>query len=108
MKENFLWYLGFLGALGLLGLITDNPGFYGFFGFFGFFAYRKIIFDERFKENVNKAAKNAFLSAIIFYPLVTTYAVFTSSFASVYSFAFAINFALQIIIFSFSLSYYER
>jgi hypothetical protein len=108
VKENFLCYLGFLGLLGLLGLFTDNAGFYGFFGFFSFFSYRKIISDERFKENINKAAKNAFLSAIIFYPLVATYAAFTSSIASVYSFAFAINFALQIIVFSFSLTYYER
>jgi len=108
MKKNSAWYLGFLGLLGLLGLFTNNPGFYGFFGFFGFFAYRKIIFDERFKENFNKAAKNAFLSGILFYPLVATYAAFTSSDALVYSFAFAINFALQMIIFSLSLSYYER
>jgi len=106
---NRLWYLGFLGILGLLGLFTDNTGYYGFFGFLGFFAYKKITSDERFKENVCKAAKNSFISAIVFFPLAATFAAFTSiELKLVYSFAFAINFALQIVIFSISLSYYEK
>lgn len=105
--NNSLKYLGLLGFLGLLGLVTDNPGFYGFFGFFSFFAYNRILPDERFKSNVNKAGKNAFMAGLILYPVATIIAVF-SSFASIFAIAYAFNFALQIIVFTFSLTRYEK
>jgi len=105
--KNPLKYLGLIGLLGLLGLVTDNTGFYGFFGFFGFFAYNKILPDERLKLNLNKAARNAFASGIILFPFATTFAAFSSN-ASVYAYAYALNFALQILVYSFSLAYYEK
>ncbi len=107
--KNRIGLLGLLGFMGLLGLITDNTGFYGFFGFFGFFGLSNIIPDEMFKNNVNKAAKNAFFSGVFIYPFVVILGTI-SSFPSAYvfGFGFAINFAIQILVFSISLSGYEK
>jgi len=107
-RRNGLWPLGFLGLLGLLGFITENTGFYGFFGFFGFFAYMGLLADERLKENINAAAKNAFLFTLVLYPLATVYAALNGNFQSVYAFAFAINFGVSMFIFGLSIAYYER
>ncbi len=106
MKPNWLYYLGFLGFLGLLGLVSSNIGFYGFFGFFGFFSFKKIKNDERLETNINKSARNAFLSSLIFFVLVAVYTTLNSN-LSVFVFAFALNFALQIIVFTFSLKFYD-
>lgn len=106
MKPNWLYYLGFLGFLGLLGLVSSNIGFYGFFGFFGFFSFKKIKNDERLESNINKSARNAFISSLIFFVLVAVYTTLNSN-LSVFVFAFALNFALQIIVFTFSLKFYD-
>lgn len=106
MKKNYFFLIGLLGFIGVLGVFTDNPGLFGFFGFFGFFAYKKEIQDERFKANVNKAGKNAFMVSIILFPLVSIYFSLTKNF-NVYGIAYAINFAIQILVFSLSLVYYE-
>ncbi|MGI6703034.1 MAG: DUF3796 domain-containing protein [Clostridia bacterium] len=107
--KNRISLMGLLGLLGLLGLITDNPGFYGFFGFFGFFGFAKILPDEMFKQNVNKAAKNAFFTGLIIYPTVVVIGTLSLfPFALVFTFGFAVNFAVQILVFSFSLSKYEK
>ncbi|MCG8402794.1 MAG: DUF3796 domain-containing protein [Firmicutes bacterium] len=105
--KNKLQYLGFLGFLGLLGFFTDNTGFFGFFGFLGFFAFKKIIPDERFKENVGNAAKNAFIVSIVFFALASTFASLVPI-TDIYVMAFALNFGIQILVFTFSLQYYER
>jgi len=108
MKNN-LRHLGWLGLLGAIGFLTDNKGFYGFFGFFAFFAYARVIPDELFKLNVNKAGKNAFLTGLVFYPITAVFASFVDfvSLATIYAFAFGINFALQVLVFSISLVVYE-
>lgn len=105
--KNKLSLLGLFGLLGLLGLITDNPGFYGFFGFFGFFGFANVLPDEMFKNNVNRAAKNAFFAGLIIYPIIVVIGAFTS-FPIAYSIGFAVNLAIQILVFSISLSIYEK
>jgi len=105
--KNKISLLGLFGFLGLLGLTTQNPGFYGFFGFFGFFGFAKVLPDEMFRLNVNKASRNAFFTGLVLYPAVVVIGAFTSISAA-YAFGFAINFAVQILVFSISLSIYER
>lgn len=107
MKKNPLRYLSLLSLLGILGFITDNAGFHGFWGFLGYLGFGKIIPDERFKDNINKAAKNAFLTSILIFPLATVAVAITDN-PMIYAFAFAINFGVQMLIFGISLSYYER
>src|SRR5690554_3250326 len=105
--KNRISLMGLLGLLGLLGLITDNPGFYGFFGFFGFWGFAKVLPDEMFKQNVNRAARNAFFTGLTIYPAVVVIgALSLFPIALVYAFGFAVNFAVQILVFSFSLSAY--
>ena len=104
---NRLSLLGFLGLLGLLGWATKNPGFYGFFGFFGFFAWRRTLEDERFHDNLGKAAKNALVAGIAFFPLIVVWAAFTS-FQEAYAVGFAVNFTLQLLVFTISLARYEQ
>lgn len=105
--KNRISLLGLLGFLGLLGIPTRNPGFYGFFGFLGFFGFAKTLPDEMFKLNVNKAAKNAFFAGLILYPAVVVVGVLTS-YSVAYGLGFALNFAVQILVFSISLTRYEK
>lgn len=105
--KNWLSLLGLLGFLGLLGPFTGNPGFYGFFGFFGYFGFANVIPDEMFKLNVNKAAKNAFLAGMVIYPIVVL-AGAVSSYSLAFGLGFAINFAVQNLIFGISLVIYEK
>lgn len=107
MKGSRLYLLGFLGFVGLLGLVVDNPGFYGFFGFFGFFAYKRIIPDERFMSNAAKAGRNAFFVSMILFPLVSTVFAYLKDFR-VYGVAYALNFGMQVLVFSLSLTWYEN
>lgn len=107
MNKNWLKYFGFLGLLGLLGLFTSNVGFYGFFGFFGFFSAGKVKQDERFIANINKAAKNAFLVSLFVFIITTILPTIISN-RDIFVYGFAINFALQMIIFTFSFQYYDR
>ena len=107
MKRSWLKHLGFLGFIGVLGLFTDNIGFYGFFGFFGFFSYNKVISDERLETNINKAARNAFITLIPVFVVATVTAGILKD-ISVFSYAFIVLVILQIITFSFSLRIYEK
>lgn len=107
MKKCWLGYLGFLGLLGLLGYFTGNFGFYGFFGFFGWFSFFKIIPDERFAENLNKACRNAFFVTLVWSAIIIVAGAITQN-AGVYIAGFVINFALAVIVFALSLPYYDR
>lgn len=108
MRSTWLRYLGFLGLLGLLGLFTGNTGFYGFFGFFGFFGFKGLRADERLEENLNRAARNAFVTGIAAYAVAVVAATVAVQPAMVLSFGLAISFALQMLAFTFSFAYYER
>ncbi len=106
--KNELCIIGLIGVLGFLGVFTDNPGYYGFFSFFSFFVFAKVLPDEMLKRNINRAAKNAFFSSVIFFPIVAIWGAVTSfSVENGLVFGFAINFALQSIIFGISLARYE-
>lgn len=107
MKKSWLKFLGFIGFLGLLGLVTSNEGFYGFFGFFGFFGLGTLVSDERLQANINRSARNAFISSII----VSVVAIVCSGLTfnlSILIYAFAGNFALQLVVFVVSLRILDR
>jgi hypothetical protein len=108
MKRSWLRYLGLLGFLGLLSLVTQNVGFAGFFGFFGFFAYNASINDERFEANANRATRNSFMTSVIIFALVMLGTVLFGGTALWFAFAFAVGFALQLLVFTISLVYYEN
>ncbi len=109
MNKSKLRYLGFLGFLGLLSLVTSNAGFAGFFGYFGFFAWTKFVADERFQINVGRAATNAFVASVVAFPCFTVYAALVpEALASAYAVGFAAIVAIQLLVFSLSLAYYER
>lgn len=107
MKKSWLKYLWLLGFLGLLGLFRSNTGFFGFFGFFGFIGLSQITDDERLQTNINKAARNAFVSALLLFCGVMIYAALAPQ-ASIFIYAFSANFALQILVFVVSFRIYER
>ena len=104
MRHESTQPAGFLGLLGLLGWATKNPGF-GFFGFW-LFAWRRTLEDERF-HNLGKAAKNALVAGIALFPLIVVWAAFTS-FQEAYAVGFAVNFTLQLLVFTISLARYEQ
>jgi hypothetical protein len=113
MRGIWLRHLGFLGLLGLLGLVTSNPGFAGFLGFLGFFGYQGSTSDERLETNVNRAARNAFVTTVLVYALaIVAYSLFAPSnsqvTAQILVVAFALSFGLSMLVFTVSLVYYER
>ena len=106
MKKSWLKYLSLLGLLGFLGPATGNSGFYGFFGFFGFAALGGIPSDERLQANINKAARNAFVTGILVF-VVTVIVSALMSDRSFYIPAFVVNFAIQIVVFVVSLRIFD-
>jgi fatty acid desaturase len=107
LKRSWLKYLSLLGLLGFMGPATGNAGFYGFFGFFGLAALGGIPSDERLQANINKAARNAFITGILIF--VVTVILSTLMFGpSFYIPAFVVNFAVQIVVFVLSLRIFDR
>ena len=64
-KINYLGFLSLLALIAILGWLTENKGLYGFFGFAYYFRYFRVIPDEFFRLNVQKAATFAFMSEMI-------------------------------------------
>lgn len=107
--KNKLGLLGFLGLLGLLGFFTGNSSFYGFFSFFCFFIFSSVLPDELFKNNVKKAAKNAFFTSVLVFPVVALWSIVTSySIENGLALGFGLNFGLQAFVFGISLAFYEK
>lgn len=107
MNKYWLKYLGLVGLLGLLGLITGNTDFYGFFGFFGFFAFYNIKSDERLKENINKAAKNAFITTLlIFIVFIVVGSIYAN--LNIFFYGFILIFVEHIVVFTLSFYYYDK
>jgi len=106
-KRSPLYRLGFLGLLGLLALITDNVGYAGFFGFFGFFGFSNIRNDERMEASINRAARNAFIISVIVYALGMIILPIIEN-TMVFIIAFPAAFVIQLLVFTFSFTYYDR
>ena len=107
MQKNWLKYLGLIGFVGLLGMFTSNPSLYGFFGFFGFFGFADIKSDERLEENINKAAKNSFITTLIVF-IFTIVTGSLSSSSDIFIYGFVMSFSLHIIVFTISFYIYDR
>jgi hypothetical protein len=107
MDKNWLKYLGLLGLLGLIGIFTSKPGLYGFFGFFGFFGFANIKSDERLIENINKAAKNAFVSSLLTLIFTIIIGSIITDFI-VYFYGIMICFIQHILVFTLSFYYYDK
>ena len=108
MRKNPLGYLGFLGFIGVLGWIAKNPVYHGFWGLAIFF----LIFDgkgsdERIKENINRACRNAFMFLIAFTSLFQMYPVSTVD-TSILPLMFLIQILGGMSIWGSSFLYYNR
>ena len=109
MKRSWLAWLGLLGLLGLLAPATGNLGFAGFFGFFGFFAFASIPNDERLEATVGLAARDALLSAIVAFIVITlAIAVMPDVAQQFIGYAYAVSFAVQMLVFTVSLVARDR
>lgn len=107
MKKNKMAFLSLLGLIGLLGIPTGNYALFGFFGFFGFSSLFRTKNDELLQENVGKAATNGFIVSVIglsvTMALVATLETITAAMLGI-----AITFVAQMLVFTFSISFYER
>ncbi|NVO19213.1 MAG: DUF3796 domain-containing protein [Bacteroidetes bacterium] len=67
MKTTQKWvsYLSVLSLLAVLEVFTGNPKWEVFLGFLPFMAFARVKADERFKSNMNKAARNGFIASIL-------------------------------------------
>jgi len=64
-QQKFLSYLSLLSLLSLLKLVTDDPRWDIFLVFLVFIVFTRIKADERFKSNMNKAARNGFITSVL-------------------------------------------
>lgn len=62
---NYLGFLSLLSLIAILGWTTKNTGLYGFLGFAYYLRYFRVIPDELFKLNVQKAATFAFMLEMV-------------------------------------------
>ena len=62
---NPIAFLGFIGLLGLIGIFEGGWDWFIFFSWFVWFAWIKKPADERFFVNINKAARNSFIIAMM-------------------------------------------
>ncbi|WP_298844299.1 DUF3796 domain-containing protein [Clostridium sp.] len=114
--KNKMGYLGCIGFIGILGLWVGNFAISTFLVFFFFFTYAEVVPDELFKENIKKAALNAFISnmiintvILIVCTLITNFYHFTTPNSKMLSYSFAaftLNFVISILIFVFTLIFY--
>ncbi len=110
MKSRQINYLGFLSLLSLisvLGWTTGNNGFYGFIGFIYYVRYFRIIPDEAFQLNVQKAATWSFMTEMM--SLVPAMYIFHYLYESARAIptAFAASFVVAALLFSIVLTVLE-
>ncbi|MBU3182934.1 DUF3796 domain-containing protein [Clostridium psychrophilum] len=114
--KNKMGYLRCIGFIGILGLCMGNFAISTFLVFFFFFTYAEVVPDELFKENIKKAALNAFISnmiintiILIVCTLITNFYHFTTPNSKMLFYsvaAFTLNFVISILIFVFTLIFY--
>ena len=104
MKKSWLSWFGLLGLLGLLAPATGIWGFAGFFGFFAFFSFASITSDERLEATTLLAARDAFLSGMVAFIVVTLLvAAIPDTMQQFTDYAYAVCFAVQMLVFTVSL-----
>lgn len=106
-RINYLGFLSFLALIAVLGYCTENTGLYGFLGFLYYIRYFRVIPDELFRQNTQKAATVAWISELlILVPLMfICNAVYDPSKAI--RTAFGLSFAVAIFIFTIVLMILE-
>lgn len=105
MKNKFV-LLGLLGLLGFLGFIEENDICFSFFGFLSFFSYWNVPGDELFMQNLKNSASISF--SIFVLGNIFTIILSVVKAHEVLIVAYPIIFALTLIVFMFSLFYYEK
>jgi hypothetical protein len=66
-----------------------------------------MVSDERLETNINRAARNAFIVMVPVFVIATVIAGIMEN-LSIYIYAFIVLVILQLIVFSFSLKFYEK
>ncbi len=107
MYWNKLGLLSCLAVLGFLGFLTENKGFYGFFGFAAYLMYFRVLPDELFWQNVQKAATTAFLWQMLSLLPICFGLICIGERSGVAGIGFATSFAVGVIVFSFYLTWLE-
>jgi len=100
--QKYLLYLSLLSLLALLKTITGNPRWEIFSVFLCFLVFTKVKADERLKSNLNKAARNGFISSIT---CIVALAYFITRQLPVESLMLAVQVCLWIMILVFAASF---
>ncbi len=106
-KMNYLGFLSLLALIAILGWTTENTGLYGFFGFAYYLRYFRVMPDEFFQLNVQRAATFAFMAEMI--SLVPFMFVCCSIYdaAKAVPIAFGLSFSVTIFVFTVVLTVLE-
>lgn len=109
VKRPWVFWLGILGFLGLIGpLMTGNPYLAGFLWFFAFFGWRGIANDERLELTVGRASRNAVLAGVLGFACAAIAVSLPHSSAYLLPNVFVAAFAVQMLVFSISLVFYNH
>ncbi len=99
-KINFLGFLSLLSLIAILGYTSENKGLYGFLGFLSYLRYFKVVPDELFIQNVQRAATFAFMSELMtLLPILFLLNIF-KDIQETFRISFGLSFAIAIITFS--------
>lgn len=106
-RINYLGFLSLLALIAVLGWRTENKDLYGFFGFAYYFRYFRVIPDEFFRLNIQKAATFAFMSEMILLVPFMFVCTFIYGAAKAVPVSFALSFAATVLAFTTALVFLE-
>lgn len=110
MNKKYLYgAMGLLSLLGFIGIYTNEKKFLLFFAFAINFQYLFMKSDEMLEEYMNKSASRAFFCDMLTTAFVTLYGVVLqqNSGNEALVLGFSQGWAISIIVYTFSTSYYE-
>lgn len=103
---NKLGFMSLLALLGFIGIFSENKGFLGFFGFLYYVRYFSVIPDELFKQYVHRSGSLGFFTGIGTTTMAIIFLVLVEDLISPVT-SFAAGFAASVIVFTFTLVYFE-
>ena len=105
-KRVLYGLMGLLSLLGFVGVFTEERAFLAFFAFAVDFQYFFIKSDEMMDEYMNKSASRAFCCGMIATAVASLAALALSSASEALLTGFAAGWAVSVIVYAVSTSYY--
>lgn len=106
-KNKLYGALTSLAALAALAPVTGNNEWLAFLSFLSFYSFIKVKMDERMKSNIDRAARNGYIAALLCMTGMLIY-ITTHPATEQMVTAFEITFVITAIVTSVSFTAYDR